>query len=60
MHGDSFVIPKEKLASIRLERTASWEEAIIEYKGYWDEINARKMPKGIENLRKYYQILQEK
>jgi hypothetical protein len=37
---------------------ATWEEAIIEYKGYWDEVEAGEDPEGIQLLRQFYKILQ--
>ncbi len=57
--GVRWLFQKHKLASIRLGREATWEEAIIEYKGYWKEIEAGRVPKGIENLRKFYNILSQ-
>jgi hypothetical protein len=43
-----------------LKRTASWEEAIIEYKGYWDTINKGEIPLAIKHLRVFYKRLQGK
>jgi hypothetical protein len=56
--GIRWLFQKKKLASIRLKRVASWEEAVIEYKSYWDEVNAGKIPQGLANFRKFYQLLQ--
>lgn len=58
--GIRWLFQKKKLASIRLKREASWEEAIIEYKSYWEQINVGKIPMGIQKLREYYGILQGK
>ena len=55
--GVRWLFHKRKLASGRLKREATWEEAVIEYKCYWDEVKAGKIPKGISDLRRYYQIL---
>jgi hypothetical protein len=51
---------KQVLASKRLKRTASWEEAIIEYKGYWDIIKKGEIPLAIKHLRVFYKRLQGK
>ncbi|MHB1947983.1 MAG: transglycosylase SLT domain-containing protein [Gammaproteobacteria bacterium] len=56
--GVRWLFQKKKLASIRLKRTASWEEAVIEYKSYWDEVNAGKIPQGLANFRYFYDVLQ--
>lgn len=58
--GIRWLFQKQKLASIRLKRAASWEEAVIEYKAYWKAINSGEVPKGIKDLREYYGILQGK
>lgn len=57
--GVRWLYQKKKLASARLKRTASWEEAIIEYKSYWHEVNKGIDPDPMKKLRKYYKILQE-
>lgn len=57
--GIRWLFQKKKLASIRLKRSATWIEAIIEYKSYWDDIKAGKDPKGMQLLHQFYQILQE-
>jgi len=51
---------KKVAASVRLSRAASWEEAVIEYKDYWPEINNGKIPPAIKHFREYYRRLQEK
>lgn len=56
--GIRWLFQKKKLASIRLKRTASWDEAVIEYKSYWDEVNKGKIPAGLAKFRKFYEILQ--
>ncbi len=56
--GVRWLFQKKKLASVRLKRIASWEEAVIEYKSYWDEVNAGQVPQGLVNFREFYQILQ--
>lgn len=56
--GIRWLFQKKKLASIRLGREASWEEAIIEYKGYWDEVDAGEDPEGMQLFRQFYKILQ--
>lgn len=56
--GVRWLFQKRKLAGVRLNREASWEEAIIEYKSYWKDFNDKKVPRGIEHLRDYYEILQ--
>jgi hypothetical protein len=50
---------KRYLHAIRLKREVTWEEAVIEYKSYWDDIKKHdgKMPKGILDLREYYKQL---
>ncbi len=55
--GVRWLFQKRKLASGKLKRQATWEEAVIEYKCYWDEVNAGRIPDGISRLREYYQIL---
>lgn len=58
--GVRWLFQKKKLASARLKRPASWIEAIIEYKGYWDDINEGKEPDAIKHLKEFYQLLQGK
>ena len=53
-----WLFQKKKLASVRLQRIASWDEAVIEYKSYWDQVNAGEIPKGLANFREFYQLLQ--
>jgi len=55
--GIRWLFQKKKLASIRLKRTATWDEAVIEYKAYWDQVNAGQIPQGLANFHEFYQIL---
>lgn len=55
--GVRWLFQKKKLASIRLKREASWDEAVIEYKSYWKEIEKGHIPTGMDNFRKYLNIL---
>lgn len=57
--GIRWLFQKKKLASIRLHRIASWDEAVIEYKSYWDQVNAGQTPQGLANFRELHQILQD-
>lgn len=50
---------KKITVSVRLKRIASWEEAIIEYKGYWDEVDSGHDPEAMQNLRQYLERLEE-
>lgn len=56
--GIRWLFQKKKLASARLKRPASWDEAVIEYKSYWDQVNAGQIPQGLANFREFYQLLQ--
>jgi len=58
--GVRWLFRKQITASARLGRNATWEEAVIEYKSYWDEINAKRIPNGIIRLREYYEKLEGK
>jgi hypothetical protein len=58
--GIRWMFQKKKLASARLKHPASWLEAILEYKGYWDVINKGKEPDAMTRLKEFYQILQGK
>jgi hypothetical protein len=50
---------KKITASLRLKREATWYEAIIEYKGYWDEVNKGHDPKPLQHLREYFKRLEQ-
>lgn len=56
--GIRWLFQKKKLASVRLKRTASWDEAVIEYKSYWDTVNQGQIPVGLAKFRNFYEILQ--
>lgn len=56
--GIRWLFQKKKLAKIRLGREPTWIEAIIEYKAYWDKINANKPVKSMDKLHEYYEVLQ--
>ena len=58
--GVRWLFRKQITASSRLGRNATWEEAVIEYKAYWDEMDGDNIPKGIIKFRKYYQMLEGK
>lgn len=58
--GVLWLFQKRKLASARLKRPVSWVEAIIEYKGYWKDINEGKEPDALKRLNEFYQTLQAK
>lgn len=53
-----WLFQKKKLAVAKMKRPVSWEEAIIEYKSYWEVINAGIDPEPMQRLRKFYGILQ--
>lgn len=55
--GVRWLFRKKETASARLDRIATWDEAIIEYKGYWDEVNTGKDPKPMQHLREYFKRL---
>jgi len=57
--GIRWLFQKRYLLAVRLKREVTWEEAVIEYKSYWDYIKKHdgKMPNGIIKLREYYQLL---
>jgi hypothetical protein len=57
--GVRWLFQKRKLLEARLKREVTWEEAVIEYKSYWDYIkkHSGKMPDGIIRLREFYQRL---
>ncbi len=59
--GIRWLFQKRHLLSVRLKQEVTWEEAVIEYKSYWDDIEklGKKMPKGILDLREYYKQLLE-
>ncbi len=57
--GVRWLFQKKKLAGVRLGREASWTEAVIEYKSYWDAVNRGEDPIAMQHLRQYYQLLEQ-
>ena len=55
--GIRWLFRKKITASSKLGYSATWEEAVIDYKGYWDDVHAGKIPAGLVKLRSYYQRL---
>lgn len=60
--GIRWLFRKKETATGKLKREATWEEAIEDYKALLDNIlNGDKYnPKPVEDLRKYYNLLQRK
>jgi hypothetical protein len=52
--GVRWLFRKKITAPARLGREATWEEAIVDYKGYWNDISQGKIPKALQDLRDYY------
>jgi hypothetical protein len=57
--GIRWLFRKKDTASARLGRVATWDEAVIEYKGYWDEVNSGNVPKAMRDLRDYIKRLEK-
>lgn len=57
--GVRWLFRKKDTASARLKRTATWDETVIEYKGYWDEVNNGNEPKAMHDLRSYFERLEK-
>ena len=57
--GVRWLFRKKVTASSKLGRPATWEETVIDYKGYWDDVDNGKLPSGLKKLRTYYQRLQD-
>lgn len=57
--GVRWLFRKRITASSTLGRPATWEEVVIDYKGYWDDMHHGRLPSGIKKLREYYQRLQQ-
>lgn len=57
--GVRWLFRKKVTASAKLGRPATWEEAVIDYKGYWDDMHNGKLPSSLRKLREYYQRLQK-
>jgi len=58
--GIRWLFRKKEIASTRLKREATWEEAIIDYKSYRGAINKNKPVPALNHLRDYYNQLQGK
>ena len=58
--GIRWLFRKKTTASAKLGHEATWEEAVIDYKGYWDSIKDVETSKGLINFRDFYNRLQEK
>ena len=58
--GIRWIFQKKKLASAKLKRESTWEEAIIEYKGYWHAIEKGIDPEPMQKLRRFYRALKGK
>lgn len=56
--GIRWLFQKKRLATARLGRDATWEETIIDYKGYGEDIKNGKTPDALEKMRNYYNQLQ--
>ena len=55
--GIRWIFQKKKLASAKLKRDSTWDEAIIEYKGYWQAVKEGIDPEPMQRLRKFYRVL---
>lgn len=58
--GVRWLFRKRETASHRLGRQATWEEAVIEYKDYWTEVNSGRDPIGMQHLREFLKRLSKK
>lgn len=60
--GIRWLFHKKKLASARLKREASWEEAVAEYKSYLRDIISGKNPnpENFQRFKEYYERLKRK
>ncbi|HVE44862.1 MAG TPA: transglycosylase SLT domain-containing protein [Gammaproteobacteria bacterium] len=58
--GIRWIFQKKKLAGAKLKRESTWEEAIIEYKGYWHAIETGIDPEPMRKLRRFYRALKGK
>jgi hypothetical protein len=59
--GTRWLFRKRDLASRKLKRTATWMEAIAEYKGDLNDMmsNPKLNPQGMQNVRKFYEALKK-
>lgn len=60
--GIRWLFHKKKLASVRLKREASWEEAVAEYKSYLAGMISGKNPnpENFQRFKEYYERLKKK
>jgi hypothetical protein len=56
--GVRWLFQKKRLATTKLGRNATWEEAVIDYKSYGEDIKSGKTPKALKELQDYYNQLQ--
>ncbi len=56
--GIRWLFRKKITASSKLHREATWEEAIIDYKCYSDDVNHGTIPKALLKLREYFSELE--
>lgn len=57
--GIRWLFQKKKLASSRLGHEANWEETIIDYKGYGEDVKKGKIPDPLKRMQEYYALLRE-
>jgi soluble lytic murein transglycosylase-like protein len=59
--GTRWLFQKKILAGVRLKRTATWDEAIAEYKSYLNKMikDPNYVPRPMKNLRSYYNRLKK-
>jgi len=59
--GTRWLFRKKDLAGVRLKRTATWDEAVAEYKSYLKDMikDPKYLPKPMAEFRKYYKQLSE-
>jgi hypothetical protein len=58
--GIRWLFRKRETASSKLDREATWEEAIADYKSYLNKMGGKEVPRPIRDLRDYYKRLKEK
>lgn len=58
--GVRWIFRKKVTASSRLNREENWEEAVIFYKSYWNDVSTGHLPSGLKKLRDYYNRLKGK
>ena len=57
--GVRWLFQKRRLASAKLGREATWEEAVAEYKSYLKEYGKNPDHRGMGKFRKYYRKLKK-